>query len=123
MFARPGLRRRRVLSGIAVAAALSLPLIVGCKGGTTPIKQLLDDPSRFDHQVVRIAGDVEDAAGVLGYGVYRVNDGTGTLTVLTQTNGAPRSGAQVGVEGEFRNGFTLGTESIAVLMEQKRYTP
>ena len=107
-----------------VLAAVALPLLfaTGCKS-TTPIKTLLDDPSRFDHQVVRIAGDVQEAAGILGYGVYRVNDGTGTITVLTQTGGAPRTGAQVGVEGEFRAAFTLGTESMAALMEQKRYTP
>ena len=113
---------RRHTVPLALAAMLSVALVAGCKG-TTPIKTLMDDPSRYDHQVVRIAGDVEEAAGILGYGVYRVNDGTGTLTVLTQAGGAPRSGSKVGVEGEFRTGFTLGTESIAALMEHKRYTP
>jgi hypothetical protein len=29
----------------------------------------------------------------------------------------------VGVEGEFRAAFTLGTETGAVLMEKRRYTP
>jgi len=105
-------------------AGFALLLLASCKGGgVTTIKTLLDDPSRFDKQVVRIAGDVEEAAGVLGYGVYRVNDGTGKLTVVTKENGAPRTGAHIGVEGEFRSGFTLGMESIAVLMEKQRYTP
>jgi hypothetical protein len=113
-------RPRRALASFVLL--LLLAAVTGCKG-TTPIKTLLDDPSRFDHQVVRISGDVEEAAGVLGYGVFLVNDGTGTLTVLTQTGGAPRTGAKVGVEGEFRSAFTLGTQSMAALMEQKRYTP
>ena len=111
---------RTLLGILAVTAALAL---AGCRGGVTPIKTLLDDPSKHDHQVVRIAGDVEEAAGILGYGVYRVKDGTGTLTVVTKENGAPRTGAKIAVEGEFRAAFTLGTQSIAVLMEQNRRTP
>jgi hypothetical protein len=89
----------------------------------TPIRTLLDDPSQFDLKPVRIVGAVEEAAGIGGYGIYRVNDGTGTLTVLTRQGGAPRSGATVGVEGEFRKAFTLGSESAAVLMEKKRFMP
>ncbi len=109
------------MAGVLVLAAIAL---AGCKGGSvTTIKTLQDDPSRFDKQTVRIAGTVEDAAGVMGYGVYRINDGTGTLTVVTNSNGAPRSGATVGVEGEFRSAFTLGSSSAAAVVEKKRYTP
>jgi len=96
---------------------------VGCKGGVTSIKTLLDDPGRFDKQTVRIAGTVGSSIGVMGYGAYQVNDGTGTLTVVSQQGGAPREGAEVGVEGEFRSAFTLGDRTAAVLMESKRFTP
>jgi len=107
---------------LAVVAACALA--VGCKGGgTTSIKTLLDDPSRFDKQTVRIAGTVKSAVGVLGYGAYELDDGTGTLPVVSQEGGAPREGATVGVEGEFRSAFTLGTRTVAVLVEKKRYTP
>jgi hypothetical protein len=101
----------------------ALVAAAGCKGGTTPINTLLDDPGRFDKQTVRVAGTVGTAMGVMGYGAYTVNDGTGTLTVISQHGGAPREGAQVGVEGEFRSAFTLGTETAAVLMEKERFTP
>ena len=111
------LRRRHTVS-IALAALLALAL-ASCTS-TTPIKTLLDDPSHFDKQTVSIVGTVKNAAGVMGYGAYQVDDGTGTLTVLTQVCGAPREGAKVGVSGEFRAGFTLGTESVAVLMEKQR---
>lgn len=105
----------------ALAAGLCLLAFAGCKGGgTTPIKTLLDDPTHFDHQVVRIAGNVTRAIGVLGYGGYVVDDGTGSIPVVTTSGGAPREGAHVGVEGEFRAAFTLGTETAAVIMEQKR---
>jgi len=91
--------------------------------GTTPIKTLLDDPARFDGKTVRIVGDVQEAAGLFGAGGYRVNDGTGTLTVVTESGGVPRVGARVGVEGTFRSAFTLGATSAAVLIEKQRFTP
>lgn len=112
--------------GLRAAALLALAVLAlaGCKGGgVTPIKTLLDDPARFDKTIVRIAGTVEESAGILGYGGYRVNDGTATIAVVTSTNGAPRTGAQVGVEGEFRSGFTLGSTSVAAIQEQRRFTP
>jgi hypothetical protein len=99
-----------------------LLLVLGCPGAK-PIRELLDDPSRYDGKSVRIAGQVKEAAGVLGYGAYKVDDGTGTLTVISQGGGAPRVGAKVGVEGTFRAAFTLGSQSVAVLMETRRRNP
>ena len=117
----------RLQSGAAglgkTLAALSLLLLAACPG-TKPIKELLDDPSRFDGTTVRIAGDVSESVGALGVGAYQVNDGTGTLTVVTQGGkGTPRVGAKIGVEGTFRSAFTLGSTTVAVLMEQKRRSP
>jgi hypothetical protein len=106
-----------------VALGLTIVGLLGCKTSVTPIKTLLDDPARFDKQTVQIVGDVEESAGLMGYGGYRVNDGTGTIAVVTNTNGAPRTGAHVGVQGEFRQAFTLGTTSAAVIMEKQRFTP
>ena len=103
-------------------ATAGLLLLLGCPG-TKPIRQLLDDPSRYDGQTVRIAGKVTEAAGALGFGAYKVDDGTGTLTVVAQGGGAPRVGARVGVEGTFRAAFTLGSQSVAVLMETRRRNP
>jgi hypothetical protein len=110
------LRRALVmpLAAIGLLAAAACP-------GAKPIQELLDDPSRYEGQTVRIAGEVKQSAGAFGYGVYQVDDGTGTLTVIIEGGGsAPRVGAKVGVEGEFRSAFTLGTRTVAVLVEEKR---
>ena len=50
----------RRLAGLA--ALLALGLIAGCMATATPIKTLLDDPSRYDGKTVRISGTVESAA-------------------------------------------------------------
>jgi hypothetical protein len=117
--------RRTLGRTLAVAAVLSAALLAGCRSDlqVTPIKTLLDDPSRYDKQTVRVLGDVTKSFGVLGYGAYTVDDGTGSIAIVTKENGAPRQGAKVGVEGEFRSAFTLGTESVAVIMEHGRYSP
>jgi hypothetical protein len=117
------MNRTRGSFAIVVALLLGLALTSCRGGGTTEIKTLLDDPARFDRQTVRIAGTVDGSAGILGYGTYHVDDGTGKLWVVTQSGGAPRNGARVGVEGEFRSAFTLGDRTGAVLMESRRYTP
>ncbi len=117
----------RIARTFRLAAAVSLvALIAGCKASSLnviPIKTLLDDPSRFDHRTVRIAGDVTRSFGILGYGAYDVDDGTGKMAVVTKANGAPRIGAKVGVEGEFRSAFTLGSTTTAAIVEKRRYTP
>jgi hypothetical protein len=104
-------------------AALGLLLLVGCPGAT-PIKRLLDDPSRYEGKTVRIAGEVKESIGALGFGAYQVDDGTGRLTVVVEGGGGtPRTGAKVGVEGTFRSAFTLGTKSVAALIEKQRKSP
>jgi hypothetical protein len=108
---------KRLIPLLFVAA---IALAAGCKPGFTPISQLLNDPGQYDHKTVRVAGKVTHAIGVLGYGGYQIDDGSGQMTIVTKSSGAPREGAEVGVEGEFRSGFTLGTESVAVIIESKR---
>ena len=117
--------RRFVLRALVPATLFAALLLTSCKQGVhvTDIKTLLDDPTRFDHQTVRVMGDVTKSVGVMGYGAYRLTDATGAIMVVTKVNGAPREGAKVGVEGEFRSAFTLGTETAAVIVESGRYTP
>ena len=106
--------------GFMLAAAL-LVSITGCKGAT-PIRDLLNNAAAQDGKIVRIAGKVENSAGAFGYAVYRVDDGTGQINVVAKTGGAPAQGTEVGVEGTFRQAFTIGTDVVAVIEESKRST-
>jgi hypothetical protein len=95
---------------------------MACNTKTTSIKSLLADPGKYDGKTVRIAGEVQTSIGALGFGAYEVKDKTGTLPVVAEGGGAPSRGAHVGVEGTFRAAYTLGTQSRAVIVEQKRVT-
>lgn len=93
---------------------------LGCRGATIPIGDLLADPGHYDHREVAVQGTVSEAVGVLGYGAYEIDDGTGKLMVVTRESGAPRVGTRVGVRGEFRSAYTVGDVSGAVLLERDR---
>jgi hypothetical protein len=97
----------------------TLLVLAGC-ASVTPIRQLLDDPSRYDGKTVRIEGDVKGAVGGLGVGAYEVKDNTGTLTVVSDKGDPPRTGAKVGVKGKFQALLSLGFKSLAVLREESR---
>jgi hypothetical protein len=109
---------------LAALASLAGVLLVlaGC-AGVTPIGELLDNPARYDGKTVRVEGEVKESAGGLGLGAYQVRDNTGTLTVVSEKGGPPRSGSKVGVKGRFEALITLGSKSLAVLREESRDTP
>ncbi len=77
----------------------------GCEQKT--INHILADPQRYANQEVEVAGKVVRSYSVLGHGAYEVDDGTGTLWVVSKT-GVPREGVRVGVKGTIRDGFNLG---------------
>lgn len=112
-------RRGRNVLCVPILALLAM----GACRGTMPIERLLDDPARYDGDEVRVKGEVTSALGALGRGAYRIDDGTGTLNVVSEAGGAPREGARVGVEGIFRSVFTFGDQTGAVLVERQRFDP
>jgi hypothetical protein len=113
----PALRLHRPVRLLTLAAALLT--LAGC-AGVTPIGELLDNPARYDGKTVRVEGEVRQSAGGLGLGAYQVKDETGTLTVVSETGGPPRSGTRIGVKGRFQALITLGARSLAVLREESR---
>ena len=98
--------------------AVTLLALAGCKGATD-IRKLLDNPAEYDGKTVRVAGTVKETAGILNFGAFMLDDGTGTIAVVTKVGGAPREGAKVGVEGTFHSALTVGTKTIAAIEETK----
>lgn len=111
---------RRSFSLVPLAGALLL--LAGC-ASVTPIGELLDNSSRYDGKTVQVRGEVQEGAGGLGVGAYRLQDNTGTITVLSDQGNAPRRGAEIAVKGRFESLFTLGAASLAVIREESRSSP
>ena len=108
----------RIAGRTALAGALFL--LAGC-ASVTPIGELLQNSSKYNGKEVRIKGEVKESAGLLGRGAYQVKDGTGTLTVISETSAPPPSGSTIGVKGVFQALLTLGSKSLAVLKEHSRF--
>jgi hypothetical protein len=108
----------RIVGRTALAGAIVL--LAGC-ASVTPIGELLQNSSKYNGKEVRIKGEVKESAGLLGKGAYQVKDGTGTLTVISETSAPPPSGSTIGVKGVFQALLTLGSKSLAVLRENSRF--
>lgn len=112
---------RRVRTHAPLIATVTAALVLaGCRA-TVPIGHLLEDPYQYDGNTVKIAGEVTGSAGVVGRGAYWLDDGTGTLIVLSEKRGVPRHGARVEVTGWFRSLFTVGPVSAAMMLERHRH--
>jgi hypothetical protein len=102
-------RRPALLALIALLAVSA----AGC--ASTTINRLLAEPERYRNDDVRLRGDVVESVSLLGHGAYRLDDGTGTIWVVSR-RGVPRRGARVEVKGEVKDVVDIG--SIFKLPEQ-----
>ncbi len=109
------------LGGIA-ALLFSVILLTACPQRTT-INKINVDPARYQNKEVTIAGEVSQSFGALGNGMYQVNDGTGSMWVLSEGFGVPNKGAKVNVTGTVLQTATFaGVNYSTVLREtQKRH--
>jgi hypothetical protein len=96
--------------------ATSAVLLTGC--GTVRIGRILDEPTHYRNRTVRVDGRVDGSFGALATGVYRVNDGTGTIYVLSNS-GVPRSGTSVTVKGRVQSGITVGSHSYGTAIREQ----
>ena len=95
-------------------------LLAGCPQQTS-IAQINSDPGSFMNKEVTVAGTVTHSFGLLGNGVYEVNDGTGSIWVLSEGYGVPSSGAKVGVTGNVIPTLEFGGKSYANGIRESRH--
>jgi hypothetical protein len=101
----------------AAAAAGILALGVGLMGcRETTISRILAEPNRYHDDEVGLKGDVIRSASLLGSGAYQLDDGTGTIWVVS-TKGVPRQGARVAVRGKVRDVVDVGVLGITLPRE------
>ena len=99
------IRTRR--SGLLLlVGAVSLSAL-GCAG--TTISKILAEPQHYTHKGdVGLTGNVVESMSFLGHGAYKLDDGTGTIWVISN-HGVPRRGARVKVHGRIRDVVDVST--------------
>jgi hypothetical protein len=90
--------------------------LVACEA--QKIGDITADPGRFQNKEVTVAGRVTQSFGALGRGIYQIEDGTGSLWVLSENRAVPSKGAMVGVKGRITPTVTFMGQSYATVMRE-----
>ena len=109
---------RIVLAMFATALVL---LLAGCPAHKD-ISTILRDPAHYMNNDVTVVGTVTHSYGLLGTGVYEIDDGTGKMWVFAERTGVPSDGTRVASVGRVQPSLTFGGRSFAtVLKERERH--
>jgi hypothetical protein len=107
----------RFIGTLALALVLS-----GCALAVrnTQVADLKYNPGRYYDKTVAITGVVTSSWGVplMPFKLYKVDDGTGEVTVLAQDGRTPTRGARVRVKGKVSEMATLGGQSFGLHLRQ-----
>jgi hypothetical protein len=84
------------------------------------VAELKYNPGRYENKTVSIDGVVTSSWGVplVPLKFYKVDDGTGEVTVISQGGRVPTRGAHVRVKGKVDDVATLGGQSIGLHIRQ-----
>jgi len=104
-----------------VTAGLAL-MLSGCALATrrTNVAELRYNPGRYYDKTVSIDGVVTSAWGLplMPFKLYKVDDGTGEVTVVAQDGRTPSRGAHVRVRGKVSEVATFGGQSVGLHLRQ-----
>jgi hypothetical protein len=103
------------------AAVLCAVLIAGCAARGVRIAELQDRPDKYDNKTVSVNGVVTSSFGIplVPFQLYKVDDGSGEITVLSRAGRAPRKGARVEVKGRLNELGTFGGTSVGLHIEER----
>ena len=108
----------RSAAPIAVAAFL----VSGCGLATRrpTVQELKYNPGYYQDRTVSIDGVVTSSWGVplVPFKLYKVNDGTGEMTVVAQNGRTPTKGSHVRVQGKVNDFATCGGQSLGLHIQQ-----
>ena len=108
----------RVVAFVSCAA-----LISGCAltARRTTVQELKYNPGRYHDRTVAIDGVVTSSWGVplVPFKLYKVDDGTGEMTVVARGGRTPTRGAHVRVTGRVSDVATIGGSSVGLHLEER----
>jgi hypothetical protein len=105
-----------------LAAPLGLILALGgCALHSPSIADIKYNPGRYQDRTVSVEGTVTSAWGVplVPFKMYKVDDGTGEMTIVANNGRTPVKGSRVKVKGRVSDVATFGGQSVGLHLEQK----
>jgi hypothetical protein len=103
-------------------AAFILAVTSACALRSPHIADLRNDPVRYQNRTVSISGTVTNSWGLplVPFKFYRVDDGTGEVTVLSQAMRAPARGTRVNVKGKVDDVAVFGGTSVGLHLKEEK---
>jgi OB-fold nucleic acid binding domain. len=83
------------------------------------IKDVLDDPGKYESKPVTISGQVADRMSLVLVKYFKLQDKSGEITVIT-TKALPAIGKKVRVTGTPAQSFVIGEQQLLVFIEQEQ---
>ena len=113
-----GARWKGALVGLVTAMTVACASVPG----RPSVQQVQSQSGRFVDHSVTIRGRVTTSWGVplVGFNVYRVNDGTGEITVVSTDGRVPGRGAEVEVKGKVEDVAVLGGRPLGLHLREQR---
>jgi hypothetical protein len=105
-------------TSLLISSLLLACFLIAC--GTTKIVDIDHDPGRYTGKEITISGRVTTSVGFLNRGAFEVDDGTGTIWVLSDRFGVPSQDTAVKVTGMVQSGATVGGETFGTVLRETR---
>jgi len=105
-----------------IPLAIAVSLLGGCAlSGRSKIADIKYNPGKYQNHSVTVDGVVTNSWGVplVPVKLYRVDDGTGQVTVLARNGHVPSKGARVSVKGRVNDFATFGGQSLGLHLEEE----
>ena len=113
------------MSSFISRAGVALVLAVMLSGCALTVRrpsvaELKYNPGRYQDKTVAIDGVVTSSWGVplVPFKLYKLNDGTGEVTVVAQNGRVPTKGAHVRVKGRVNDVATFGGQALGLHIQQ-----
>jgi hypothetical protein len=109
----------RLSSRLLSIALASSVLVVGC-ASSVRISELKAQPDKYERKTVSVTGTVTDSYGIplVPFQLYKIEDGSGDITVVSRATRSPSKGARVQVKGKVSEVAVVGGRSIGLHIEE-----
>ena len=98
-------------------------MLTGCSLAlrSPSVAELKYNPGRYQDRTVAVTGVVTSSWGLplVPFRLYKVDDGTGELTVVSQGGRTPSKGSRVRVKGRVSDLAIFGGQSLGLHLEQR----
>ena len=104
-----------------IAALVTISSACALSMRTPTIAELSRHPGRYQDHTVSINGVVTSSWGIplLPFRLYKVDDGTGEVTVLSQNSRMPARGERVRVKGRVNDVAVLGGRPLGLHLREE----